>query len=411
MDNKSILPAVNNYGTPLYVFYSDEFENNIHELNNAYRSVYSNFQIAYSFKTNYMPAACKIAHDHNCFAEVVSDVEYQMAKKYGFDPKNIIVNGPGKWYGLREMLTDGAVVMLDNSYEAFETIKIASSLSKAVTVGIRLNFSIGSNKESRFGFDAEAEDTKKIIQLLRNSNNVSIVGLHFHLGGSRSIDAWKNRASNLIMYAEKLLEKKEMRLLDLGSGMFGHINPYLAKQFNQEIPSFDDYANVVATQFEKAFATYKEEDRPVLIVEPGSTLIANTMVYVTKVIGEKTIRGRSIVIVDGSVQQLGELGKKKSLPVHVLTQNHNSKVINNADITGYTCLEDDVLFHCYNHEIRVGDYLVFENAGAYTNVMKPPFIQACCGIVEVNKTGIKEIKRKETTDDILSTYFQGGINA
>ena len=42
--------------TPYYIFYADEFINNYHDLENTMKSVYENYQVAYSFKTNYTPA-------------------------------------------------------------------------------------------------------------------------------------------------------------------------------------------------------------------------------------------------------------------------------------------------------------------------------------------------------------------
>ena len=61
-----------------------------------------------------MPAACRPIRDLGGYAEVVSDMEYHMAKKFGFKKNRIIVNGNGKWNGLQEMLEDRAIVMVDN---------------------------------------------------------------------------------------------------------------------------------------------------------------------------------------------------------------------------------------------------------------------------------------------------------
>ena len=72
--------------TPYYIFYADEFINNYHDLENTMKSVYENYQIAYSFKTNYTPAVCNIVKNLGGYAEVVSDMEYQLALKIGFLP-------------------------------------------------------------------------------------------------------------------------------------------------------------------------------------------------------------------------------------------------------------------------------------------------------------------------------------
>lgn len=407
MDEVLLKKIIESYGTPNYIFFQDQFRQNLRELDEAYRAVYPRFQIAYSFKTNYMPFACRTAQSCGTYAEVVSDLEYHMAKRHGFPPDKIIVNGPGKWNGLEEMLSDGAIVMLDNRYEAEKTAHIAESLDYSVSVGFRLNFTIGTGKESRFGFDTEDRKTEEIISYMRKRKNIRIVGLHFHLSGARSLKAWENRAQKLITYADQLLVNDEKKILDLGSGMFGHLDPKLVSQFEQEIPAFDEYAAVVAGTFAEHFSELPEDRKPLLIVEPGTTVIANTMMYATRVIAEKTIRGRKIAIVDGSVHQLGEMGKKKKLPVRVLSENNTNTAIIDADITGYTCLEDDILYKGLEQEIHVGDVLCFGNAGAYTNVLKPPFIQAGCGIVAiVEDSGARLVKRTEKTEDFLASYIE-----
>ena len=393
------------FGTPFYAFYVDEFISNYKELKDAYTEIYDNFEIAYSYKTNYMPACCKEVLKMGGYSEVVSDMEYHMAKRYGFEPSKIIVNGPGKWNGIEEMASDGAVIMVDNKYELDRVIAAAAELDKEVTIGFRLNIDIGTKKNSRFGFDVLSPETNIAIDHARESKNIRIIGLHFHLGGSRSIEAWKARAEKMTMYADTLLRDDERKIIDLGSGMFGHVAAPLAAQFGQDIPNFSQYAEVVAGVFREKYGDLPESSRPLLIVEPGSTIIANTMMYAVSVIGIKTVRGRNIAMTDGSVHQMGEMGKKKQLPAHVIKKGKDPVSVMSADITGYTCLEDDIMYRSLPEEVSFGDIIYFENCGAYTNVMKPPFIQTGCKIVSCRYDGtLTLVKRGDTVDDYLAGY-------
>lgn len=405
MKPETVGTLLRTYDTPFYVFYPDRFTADYRELAQAYEAVYKPFSIAYSFKTNYMPAALRCVRTLGGRAEVVSDHEYAIAKKVGFAPERIIVNGPGKWHGMEEMIADGAVLMLDNVYELERALLLTEKLGRTATVGFRLNFEIGTNKASRFGFDADDPETARVVERARASARLHIVGLHFHLGGSRSLEAWTNRAEKLTGYADTLLRDGERQILDLGSGMFGHLHPDFAAQFAQPIPSFSEYAAAVAGVFAEKYGALPPEKRPELIVEPGATVIADTMQYVTRVIAAKTVRGRAIAIVDGSVHQLGELGRKKQLPVHVLSCGADGPSLCGADVGGFTCLEDDLLCRGLEKNIRVGDTLIFENAGAYTNVMKPPFIRAGCKILCLTEDGAVSLaKRDETAEDMLSAY-------
>ena len=82
--------------TPYYMFYANEFIENYHDLDDSMKAIYPKYQIAYSFKTNYTPAVCSLVKSLGGYAEVVSDMEYSLALKIGFEPNHIVYNGPGK---------------------------------------------------------------------------------------------------------------------------------------------------------------------------------------------------------------------------------------------------------------------------------------------------------------------------
>ena len=50
--------------TPYYIFYADEFILNYKNLKESMQAVYEDYQIAYSFKTNYTPVVCNLSLIH-----------------------------------------------------------------------------------------------------------------------------------------------------------------------------------------------------------------------------------------------------------------------------------------------------------------------------------------------------------
>ena len=75
------------------------------------------------------------------------------------------------------------------------------------------------------------------------------------------------------------------------------------------------------------------------------------------------------------------------------------------DLTGYTCLEQDVFYSGYSGYLSIGDHVVFHNVGGYSNVLKPPFIRPNCAMISARPDGsMKLIKRRETPEDIFGTY-------
>ena len=103
-----------NLPTPYYLFYADEFIANYHDLLSCFRAIYPDYQIAYSFKTNYTPAVCRIILKLNGYAEVVSDMEYRLARKIGFPADRIVYNGPGKEACLEECILGNGLLNIDH---------------------------------------------------------------------------------------------------------------------------------------------------------------------------------------------------------------------------------------------------------------------------------------------------------
>ena len=48
------------YGDAFYLLDSKQFEDNYQRLKRAFTKIYPHFNIAYSYKTNYIPKLCKI---------------------------------------------------------------------------------------------------------------------------------------------------------------------------------------------------------------------------------------------------------------------------------------------------------------------------------------------------------------
>ena len=61
-----------------------------------FKTRYPKVQFAWSYKTNYLNAVCKIFHQEGSWAEVVSGFEYNKALDNGVPGNKIIFNGPDK---------------------------------------------------------------------------------------------------------------------------------------------------------------------------------------------------------------------------------------------------------------------------------------------------------------------------
>ena len=398
-----IQSLIQKFGSPLYVFDDSGFIENYHHLCEVFRRVYPNYNPGYSYKTNYTPHICKLVKHLGGFAEVVSDMELWVAKQCGYDNSKIIYNGPCKGEMLEDHLLNGGILNIDNEDEAKRIVAFAKlHTEKTFKVNMRITARIDIGFVSRFGIEAGSEQAERIVSLLKAQNNVKLVGLHMHVSRARYLSAWQERIDQILKAADRYIDGVP-EFIDLGSGMFAEMEGYLKDQFTIDVPTYEEYAEVVAGTMAKHYAD--SEKKPLLVTEPGTTVVSRYMSLITTITGIKEIAGRNIAICDSDIHEAGETAMMMKVPYTHYKDGDGKASKTPIDITGFTCLEQDTLFKDFPEELKIGDVIEFRNVGGYSVVYKPPFIQPCCAMVAIKEDGtVEEIKRKETFEDIFQTY-------
>lgn len=356
-DVKTVKKYESQFASPLYVFDEDAFVKNYRHFEECLKKVYNNYKISYSYKTNYAPYIGRLVKNLGGYAEVVSDMELTIARKVGNEDKHIVFNGPCKESLLEGFILNGGMANVDNFEELKRILSYAKKNPQYIyNFGLRVNIDIGQGFISRFGIDES--DLKAVFDKVKTVPNAKIIGIHCHIGRSRSIDAWKKRATKMIEIADKYFTRQP-EYISLGSGMFGEMNPSLSVQFESDIPSYEEYAEAVAGPFADHFSG---DDKPVLFTEPGTTLINKYISFISKVLSIKHIKGKTFIVLNGSKHNIGEICELKNLPIQIISESKNKENVSDADCVGYTCLEHDVLYKDFSGSISVGDYIIFDNA-------------------------------------------------
>jgi diaminopimelate decarboxylase len=397
------------HGDSFYLVDIDKFRSNYQEFLNSFQQVYPNVKIGYSYKTNYLPKLCKLAYSWGAYAEVVSQMEYDLAVKLGVSNHRIIFNGPLKRdRDLSNALLQGSLVNLDSLREVSILKEVAANYpDKAFTVGLRCNFDINTDRISRFGFDVSNGDLEDAFSTIQGLPNCSVAGLHCHFSTShRSVESYALRAQKLLELVKLFFPEQPPKFVNVGGGFFGKMPPELSRQFDNEIPSYQAYAKAIAPQ---VAAQFTQDNFPELIIEPGVALVADIMKFTAKVVGIKTVRSRQIALLAGSIHNTKPTGSDKIPKIEVYKCDNDTssdRISGTIDLVGYTCMEHDCLYQGYQGDIAVGDYVVFDNMGAYTIVFKPPFISPNPAIVSYDSmTNQYELcRRAETMDDVFTSY-------
>ncbi len=397
MQKEIISKIKSEYGDAFYLLDSKQFRINFIELKSAFSSIYPNFNIAYSYKTNYTPKLCKIVDELGGYAEVVSEMEMELALRIGVDPKNIIWNGPIKNpIELERFLLLGGVVNID-SLDDLELVKhiVEQHPTSIFNLGIRVNYEVGDGVISRFGFDSSSIDFNTCLDYVINTSNVELINIQCHFA-KRNVEYWPQRAKGMIDLIDRI--GIVPRRIDLGGGLFGKMEESLKKQFTANIPNYEAYASAAATVFKERFG----DNGPELIIEPGSALVGDCMKFVGTVKTIKEVQGKWFASILGSQKNISMTGVNP--PIEIVHMGEETKNYENMDLVGFTCIEGDIIYKNYCGKLAKGDAVVISNCGSYSIVMKPPFILPNFPVVDISEGNIELIKRKETFDDLFQTY-------
>lgn len=391
-----------------YILNKKVFNDEYFKLLDAFKSKYAKTNIAYSFKTNYVPDLVNEVKKNKGYAEVVSSMELKLARKIGFNEHNIFFNGPFKHEDFtKDFLSKGGTVNID-SFSEFNLIKSFAELEKInVNIGIRLNFS-SDQFASRFGVDINSEDMDLLLKLSKESKYISLNSIHCHYA-PRNIDKWEFCTKQMILFLKNKFSKyfDKLKYISLGGGMYSDMNEDLKSQIEVEIPTFNQYANVSSKLINDFFIKEKIfNELPELLIEPGTALASKALDFLVKVICIKKINGKYIVNTTGSKYNINPSINRLNSPFEVFNKSDKLNLkLNEALICGYTCIESDILHSDFNANISEGDLILFKEVGSYSLVMKPQFILPNVPIFEfINNEKVSLIKRAETFEDVFSGY-------
>jgi len=87
IDGVKVTDLLKEYGSPVFAVSEKTIRDTYNEAKQAFATRYPKVQFAWSYKTNYLNAICRIYHSEGSWAEVVSGFEYDKAISNGVSPK------------------------------------------------------------------------------------------------------------------------------------------------------------------------------------------------------------------------------------------------------------------------------------------------------------------------------------
>jgi diaminopimelate decarboxylase len=322
---------------------------------------------AYSIKTNPDERLLKLALESNFMAEAISLLEVQKALDVGFRPEQVILNGPGKWWPSGLLPASPIHAVFSDSLADLR--RVTASLEKqelqAKIVGVRLRT---PNVNSRFGIPVDTPGSlKALVEAVALLPRACTFGMHFHMASSNiGVRQWWHLFESMLRWCRSIenLTGRRIECLDVGGGWFP-----------------DDWYINTTDQFESAVERARNSLPSLrqVISEPGKAMAQPSMALAMRLLEiDQSPEGEiKEAVVDGSVAELPMNFFQPHRILHLDGESGEWRALKRGrtQLLGRLCMEHDVV--ASNVELpknaRVGDVLVFCDAGAYDRSMSYVF--------------------------------------
>lgn len=373
-----LLEVCRKYPTPFYVYDIESVEDLINEIK---KHLESDIKLYYAVKANPNREILKRVRQRVDGADISSGGELLHALQAGFPADSLSFAGPGKtdedlWSAVRKEI---GTISIESLNELRRVEAIAAHSGTKANVSLRINPSrmlkgfamkMGGGS-SQFGIDEE--DCMRFFSVLKQSKNCNFVGIHVYSGTQcLKAEVLLENFDNTMRMANNLIQKTDVRpkVINFGGG-FGV--PYFQKEDNL------DYRAVCST-FSTMFGAFKKENNLselIGILELGRFLMAESGVYVAKVIDVKKSRGKKYCVLDGGMNHhlpasgnFGQVIRRNFRMVNI--SNGDVKAVEPVTVVGPLCtamdkLGDQVMIP----KPEVGHYIGILNSGAYGYTASP----------------------------------------
>jgi len=392
------------FGTPCYVY--DEAE--IRDRCRAYRERFGE-GAAYASKAFLCVAMARLVHEEGLHLDVATGGELFVALHGGFPAERIVFHGNNKSVEeLRAALTEGVgriVVDSDEEVQRLEALVAEGLPSPVVQVRVKPGVEAHTHEhietgtdDSKFGFspDRALAAARRIIE----GGASRFAGLHCHIGSHVfRLDDFARAVDKMVGVIQAIEETgAAVGELNLGGGLGVR---YVS---DDAPPTIDEYASVVHESVAKALAQAGVRSRPLLMTEPGRSIVGPAGLTLYTVGTIKVAGARTYVAVDGGMSDnlrpvaYGAryetfLPARATVPPPLV-----------VTVAGRHCEQGDVIVRDGRvpADIAVGDVLATPVTGAYghsmasnyNKVTRPPVIFVRDGEARV-------VVRRETDEDLV----------
>ena len=393
MDREHLLSLVEKYDSPLYVYDTEKIEEQYKRITKAFSKVKS-LKINYAVKALSNVNVLKLFKSLNSGLDTVSVQEVQLGLKAGFDPQDIIFTPNGVSLEEIEQAKDLNVQINIDNLSVLEQFgqkhpetPVCIRINPHIMAGGNSKISVG-HIDSKFGISIH--QLPHIHRVIENTGML-VNGIHMHTGSDiYDVDAFL-RATEILFSAAATFSNLEY--IDFGSGFKV---PYKEGDNETDIEELGQKLSIRFNDFCKEFG--KELT---LMFEPGKFLVSAAGKFLVHVNVVKQTTSTVFASVDSGMNHLIR-------PMFYDSYHHIQNLSNPNGkerfytVVGYICENDTFGSNRRINEIKEGDVLCFNNAGAYCFSMASNYNSRYKPAEVLVKNGKDYlIRKRETIEDLF----------
>lgn len=359
MDNQLGLSLVEKYGTPLYVYDGHIIEQQYNRLTNAFDV--HDLKINYACKALNNLSILKLMKQFGAGLDTVSIQEVKLGLHAGFEPEKILYTPNCVGFDeISHAVELGVGINIDNieMLEAFghefPGHPVCIRFNPHIMAGGNLNISVG-HIDSKFGISIYQ---LPLVQRLVEALDINVNGVHMHTGSDiMDVEVFLQAADILFDSARQF---PDLEFIDFGSGFKV---PYKPGDIETDI---EEFGQKMSEKFNNFCDDYGRD--LALVFEPGKYLVSRSGYFLARVNVVKQTTSTIFAGIDSGFNHL--------LRPMLYNAHHEISNISNPagkprvyTVVGYICETDTFGVNRRLHEVRPGDILQFDNAGAYCFTM------------------------------------------
>ncbi len=335
------------FGSPFYLLDKSEVKNRVAQIQMRFPK---NAKLCYAIKANAFLA--DFLKDEDILFEVCSPGELSICERIGLNPAKIVFSGVVKTLEDVKRAYELKVntITLESLAHCEYLLEAAKSESHEQKVILRLT---GGNQ-----FGMSEKDLAECISKIKQVPSLKIRGIHFFTGTQKKFKTISDEIPFIENYCSRLKAEFGFENLEIEYGAGLSYEYFSDKDEKNNFSALEEFSKLI------------ENSKFNYVIELGRYVASPCGKYITKIVDVKGDDKNHYCLIDGGINHINYYGQMMGMRVPKIEHISRELVAANTEnytIAGSLCTTADIVLRQLPLKSpSIGDYLVFDDIGAYS---------------------------------------------